>query len=406
MNQRREKSDSLPDDLISEIFLRLPANSIARFRILSKQWGSTLHQPYFKELFLTRSRDRPRILFVVSPLKPALRSGEYSFYSSPQLNPHEESFIHRANFHLKFPVSMSPFLADLTYGLAYFSGMQISPKSEYVRMVCNPRTRQYVNLPKLSRDQIGLSGHSGHTFIGFDPIGKQFKLLKKLYYEPEQHFVMTLENGKMRWREIKCQLNNKFSQGSICVNGVLYYNAYKPDNTREIVCFDVRSEKFEYIDTKCFSDCSTIRLINYKGKLGVFYLGGDNPGKLSLWVLEDVKNWSKYVYNLDMNLDKILRESGCCGVTATGDIVICMEYTYKPFFVYYFNPERNTLRSVKIQGFEDESSLRRVHAYIDHVEDLNVNDAIQLKSSRVLDIIRRRPKQPKPKKKKATLIPL
>ncbi|CAL9216884.1 unnamed protein product, partial [Arabidopsis halleri] len=42
------------------------------------------------------------------------------------------------------------------------------------------------------------------------------------------------------------------------------------------------------------------------------------------------------------------------GMTATSEIVLS-EYntsTSKPFYyVFYFNPERNTIQSVKIQGF-------------------------------------------------------
>ncbi|XP_020866668.1 F-box protein At1g31080-like isoform X2 [Arabidopsis lyrata subsp. lyrata] len=59
---RGENSDSIPIDLILEILSRLPSKSIARFRCLSKLWGSMLRQPYFTELFLTRSSARPRLL--------------------------------------------------------------------------------------------------------------------------------------------------------------------------------------------------------------------------------------------------------------------------------------------------------------------------------------------------------
>ncbi|CAA7058010.1 unnamed protein product [Microthlaspi erraticum] len=78
------------------------------------------------------------------------------------------------------------------------------------------------------------------------------------------------------------------------------------------------------------------------------------------------------------------------------------DYTFKqPFYVFYFNPERNTHQRVEIQGFGDyHESLdkpSRVHVFVDdcsrlydssrfydfanHIEDLNVNDLKLLKSS-------------------------
>lgn len=57
------------------------------------------------------------------------------------------------------------------------------------------------------------------------------------------------------------------------------------------------------------------------------------------------------------------------------------------FYVFYFNPERKTLKRCEIQGFREylETSTpncpRRVDLFADHVEDLNVNDPKLLKSS-------------------------
>ena len=70
--------DSIPSDLINEIFLRLPAKSIARFCCVSKLWGYMLFHPYFTELFLTRSSAWPRLLLIVAQYP------EWLFFSSPQ----------------------------------------------------------------------------------------------------------------------------------------------------------------------------------------------------------------------------------------------------------------------------------------------------------------------------------
>jgi len=50
--------NSIPNDLVYEILLRLPAKSVARCRCLSKLWSSILSHQDFTELFLTKSSIR------------------------------------------------------------------------------------------------------------------------------------------------------------------------------------------------------------------------------------------------------------------------------------------------------------------------------------------------------------
>ncbi|CAD5314822.1 unnamed protein product [Arabidopsis thaliana] len=55
--------ETLHIDLIIEIVSRLPLDSIAICRCVSKQWASILQRPDFAESFLTKSLSRPRLLF-------------------------------------------------------------------------------------------------------------------------------------------------------------------------------------------------------------------------------------------------------------------------------------------------------------------------------------------------------
>lgn len=141
-------------------------------------------------------------------------------------------------------------------------------------------------------------------------------------------------------------------------------------------------------------------MINYNGKLGVVYYDdlSDDAIELRVWVLEDVEKqeWSKYAYALKG--DKLFPSYvSVVGVISTGEIVLSMaDYTSRqPFYVYYFNPEGNTIRRFEIQGFGEyhgaSNDPRRVHVFVDdcsrsyrfadHVEDLNVKDPTLLKSS-------------------------
>nr|P0C2C9.1 RecName: Full=F-box only protein 12 [Arabidopsis thaliana] len=343
--------NSIPIDLIYEILSRLPAKSVARCRCVSKRWRSILRHQVFTELFLTRSNARPRLLIGVQ------QDGEWSFLSTPQpQNRHESSslVVAAADFHTKFS-----------------SGK--------------------------SRHQCTYASGGSYSYLGFDPIDKEFKVLFMdtcdfIASKDEDHYILTLGTGELKWRKIQCPFTHEPFWERICINGVLYYSAYYSDSNGRshlIACFDVRSEKFNFIATKHRYD----QLINYKGKLCGINLEyarhvGGFPVKLSMWVLEDVEKpeWSKHVYSLwtESEVVKVNRNLSVSGMTATGDIVLSMEDATNPFYVFNFNPDRNTLQvqSVEIQGLGANRDHIACHAFVDYVEDFSVSDAVlQLKSS-------------------------
>ncbi|XP_024012980.1 F-box protein At3g57590 isoform X2 [Eutrema salsugineum] len=347
--------EPFPSDVSREIFSRLPVKSVARFRSLSKLWGSTLCSPDFTELFQTRSRARPRLLFAVERYASGL------VYFPDMWIPKEDS-----------------------------DGGGYSPQP----VICNPITGKYQSLPapvdryRKTRD-----------FLGFDPIDKQFKALSEAYPsfdDSDHHQILTLgrTGDVLSWTRNKhCPLYGRSLSQGICINGVIYYLAYNIGGLpRVIVCFDVRSEEFKLIEADCFSGEDTIKLISYNGKLGGVNWnydiadGGRRILELCVWVLEDVEKpeWLKSVYTLSE--DKIVDTCNfsVAGMTGTGEIVLCMDYTSKPFYVFYFHPEKNTLRCVEIRGFgadlEAIEKRGRVHVFVDHIEDLNINDAKQFKT--------------------------
>ncbi|CAA7061308.1 unnamed protein product [Microthlaspi erraticum] len=213
----------------------------------------------------------------------------------------------------------------------------------YNDVVCNPITGENAILPKVKKYRKSTS------FLGFDPFGKQFKVLAEGYpfcHERDHHKILTLGTGKLKWR-------------------------------RKNSC--PWSEEFKLIDTKGFCDQYTTDLINYKGKLGGISWKYAKAGtgkrtlELHMWVLEDVEKqeWSNHDYTLSD--EKIVDEEVfVAGVTSTGEIVLSMRESRKPFYVFYFSPERNSLQSVEIQGFgEHLGKVKKV--FVDHVEDITLN---------------------------------
>ncbi|XP_019100391.1 PREDICTED: F-box protein At3g57590-like isoform X1 [Camelina sativa] len=388
--KRAKIMEPLPNDLILEIFSRMPAKSVARFRTLSKQWAALLRSPDFTKLFLTRSSNRPRLLL------GAERNGEWLFFSSLQPHNRYDKSSH-LDYHTKFSGDVSRNNCSYASGLIYFPDMWFSKDPSHV--ICNPVTGMYESLPDLMRYR------KARGFLVIDPIDKQkqFKVLSEAYPfsdQREHHKILTFGTGELSWRSdiVSCPAYDRSLSEGICINGVLCYLAQKvSESSCVIVCFDVRSEEFKFIDAECFNndqvvDTTELVLVNYKGKLGGINWKRGQAGErrtieLCIWVLEDVEKqeWVDYVYTLPENEVLDSCDFSIAGVTVRGEVVLCMKYTFKPFYVFYFNPERNTLQSVEIKGFganlEAFENRGRVYAFVNHVEDLGVNDAEQLKSS-------------------------
>lgn len=142
-----------------------------------------------------------------------------------------------------------------------------------------------------------------------------------------------------------------------------------------IVCFDVRSEKFSFIniDHQCMFMTCACTLINYKGKLGALQFTLSNLRCLVFWVLEDAGKckWSKCVYTIPPLWNNIVGRSDLdiVGVTSGGEVVLATMHLLHPFYIYYYNPKGNTFIRVLIRGLEGFVRAR-VYTSLDYAENL------------------------------------
>ncbi|CAD5334711.1 putative F-box protein [Arabidopsis thaliana] len=371
--EREGKSDPIPIDIILDILSRLSTNSIAKFGLASKFCGSILRGQDFTELFLiTRPLSRPRLLFAVQ------NSDKWCLYSSPQSQFPDEnhSLVVSADFHMELRRDMGQEIFGLVSGLLYFP----NTRTGEVPVICNPSTGQYARLTQRS------SMNNLSSLLGYDPIGKKYKVItpSSSHFDPEN--ILTLGTGKVAWRSIRCLVDHYPESEGICINGVLYYmasNKFQFSGVK-IASFNVRYETLKFLNADVdVTFCPALaKLINYKGKLCVLSCLWDNqiyPKPLRwkvlmlwLWVLEDAEKeeWLKREYTLPVNI--VHGNVSVVGVTATGEIILSMDYTSESFFVYYFNPERNTLEKVEIQGFEgsEKNLSSRVYTFVDYAEDV------------------------------------
>ncbi|XP_019100801.1 PREDICTED: F-box protein DOR-like [Camelina sativa] len=261
-------------------------------------------------------------------------------------------------------------------------------RKETVPVICNPSTGQSLTLPKVRTNRVNVI-----SYLGYDPVGKQFKVLSMslpIFGNQKgmcgEHQVLTLGPGKLSWRMINCSAvphGILYNENRICINGVLYYQAWVLGFSKVIICFDVSSEKFTLINLdKDMVPWHEPTLVNYKGKLGALTasdfgsfgtVSGDTEC-LQLWVLVDAEKheWLKYTYVLPPLWKNVVGNASLDFVilTGTNEIVLSSDDPSGPFCVFYYNFERQTVRKVVMQGMD--TCVTNVHTFVDHVEDVKL----------------------------------
>ncbi|XP_010502019.1 PREDICTED: putative F-box protein At1g55070 [Camelina sativa] len=288
----------IPVDLFIRILSRLlSARSMAQCRCVCKLWSSIIRRQNYNQLFPINSPDPPRLLFSF------VLGDQLYFCSAPQKLDNnnnnstvvKNSTVVTATFHRTFPRST---VFSQTYrpvrGIVCH---QLEKENHVMAVISNPITGESVATPKVK------------TYFGYDPIGNKFKVLCLTWSHRRtlEHQVLTLDTGrKLLWRKIPCCISySPLDDNGICINGVLYYTASVAK--RMIVCFNVRSETFDFIIRR--------------------------PERLSFM---DVTPYSEHVSAVGVTDDH--RE----------EIVFSPNYAPKgSFYISYYNLQSNTMYSFK-----------------------------------------------------------
>ncbi|XP_020866223.1 LOW QUALITY PROTEIN: putative F-box protein At1g55070 [Arabidopsis lyrata subsp. lyrata] len=285
-----EYFDRIPVDLVIKILSRLFSGKyMAQSRCVCNLWSSIIRRPNYNQLFPINSPDPPpRLLFTF------VAGEKLYFYSAPE--PQKPDQINNSSLAatLHHTCSRNTDVSKVCLPLRGLVCHQRMEENHIVSVISNPITGESVTSPKVKTD-----GIEAKNYFGYDPIGNKFKVLCLTWSHRGtlQHQVLTLGTEKLWWRKIPCCISYSPRNDEICINGVLYYTASANDSI--IVCFNVRSEKFDFITRrpeKFYLMKRTSTLINYKGKLGLVDTQDYDDGFV-LWVLEDSDEhkWSKHI---------------------------------------------------------------------------------------------------------------
>ncbi|CAH8333401.1 unnamed protein product [Eruca vesicaria subsp. sativa] len=368
---------TIPFDLIIEILSRLPAKSLFRFQTVSKLCFSTIRNKFFVDLFLTRSKTRPRLLLTLY-----LTAAENQFiFSAPEPTDDDKSSSFSgvmARYEMPISAPAYHFLYGCVNGIVCFRGVRCNTIAVY-----NPTTRQVVKLP-----DVKTNGRIMEAYLGYDPVEDQYKVLCVIMRFcfgsqdiPQEHWVCTVSSSR-EWRKMENPTEDedyRIAFGGTCIDGAVYYAV----NHARIVRFDVRSEKIDFIKMpKEYSITYVSIFTNYKGKLGcVDYSCKENW--MTLWVLEDAERqeWSSMKCGLPSMREYLLGDFVMTqGMNHTGELMVFnpLFESSKPFYVCYYDFNKESTRKVEIRGLKD-GDFRRIHrtdddhqmlCYPGHIENI------------------------------------
>ncbi|KAK4430022.1 F-box protein [Sesamum alatum] len=350
-----------PEDILLEILVRLPADSIFRFRCVSRNWRCLISDPSFLSCYVARSQESPPFAFIFQCGK---YRGMHLFLSA---------FNTLQNF-------SSPFFSD------HFPGLKVEATSndlilyrsdfqEPVYFVANSFSRKCVKFPMhSSRRSIGPTGLISRARNGMT----SYNVVRVVKSCDSSRFCLNLETFSSEnggWRSFKaknCTFNVELdARPCVVYKGVLHWICNK---MTALLAYDPcrSSDEFRFISIPN-------EAYNMNGMNAILGVSGENlyyfemfgisiqerklPG-WKLWVLQDYKRgeWS---------LDQEGKERKIESICAVSNVLS----TYSPLFPVAFHPWNKDIVyfwyegyvltfSVKKGWFEDKFSSVRSESIV------------------------------------------
>lgn len=235
-------AESLPDSILFYIFLRVPAESLARSKFVCKRWRSLISEPGFAESHLQRLKAGDLI-----PRQRILIGGNQTIdYKTLDANegcvavPHNIKTI-KPDSNWRIVGSCDGLVCFLVSGIF---------------LIYNPTTREYRELPSsgLEEEYEFLERQNGSFYgFGYDPRSDDYKIVEGIHEYFDRFWgaaIFSLKSGS--WRRIYFPIEEiEESRLVVCDNGVywkgaLHWHVYEWGKSG-ILSLDLSEEKFHRV---------------------------------------------------------------------------------------------------------------------------------------------------------------
>ncbi|XP_027149957.1 F-box/kelch-repeat protein At3g23880-like [Coffea eugenioides] len=317
---------SIPDDILLQIFTRLPVRSLGRLSCVSKSWHSLIFSPnlvksHYKRCTEDKENEHHRIMFFKVELEHDERLG-YGFELGVNFRLRQFGCsLHSAfscvlpkkievtnDFIISIPVEKFRYYINKTWGSC--RGLVLIMVEGESMLLWNPATRNYRELPDSGiKKEHKLPGSSRLSCgIGYDESNDDFKVLvlSSVGGMRNETLAKVYSWKTDSWKKIE---DLKYSLielgGCYCLNGIFHFIAYDPQSRgiwniaseRKIVGLDLANDIFKEIELpeEVITNC-TWKIGTLRGCLSLFLYSGGN--QVDVWLMKEYgvrESWSKVV---------------------------------------------------------------------------------------------------------------
>lgn len=294
-----------PEDLILDILLRLPVESLLRFKCVCKHWYALIKSPTFIEKHFHHKNNRTRLL--VCNLKVA-HEGD-AIVKSVVFSLLPEKIVPGVTPEQKILLQL-PRVSDFTCVAGPVDGLFLVQKEFYgdVRLgLWNPATREFRTLPPAPFEIEDFFSDHDHQFgLGFDLLTQDYKVvwIRVFWDEPGQGvyphvYACVYSSCNNSWKNLTPEIPSSCTISTpldaTYLNGVYYWLSRDLDEIYKIRSFDMGSEQFGEMQGPDIPSEHWGTLTLHGDSLTM--LAGD-PGKpmtsiYDVWIMEQEGSWSK-----------------------------------------------------------------------------------------------------------------
>ncbi|XP_030961616.1 F-box protein At3g07870-like [Quercus lobata] len=320
--------DSLPHEILTHVFLRLPIKSIITCTSVSKTWKSLIRNPSFISTHLLHSSNN-LLLFRLRPeplakaVKQLKRIGDekevYALHWDDNTNFHQYTTFDDFPFHGQSGTEVFRVVGTCNGLICLADDLLYTYAYNFI--LWNPCVKKYVRLPHPNFSFMTTGPYTTAVGFGFDSKTNDYKVVRFVAPEDgdfeEGEFlpkveVYSLATGKWRVVTAQCPKCAVRDAMLVCqrlqafVNGALHLVCYK--RTQEIrflyfvLVFDLEDEVFREIPLPKHSDSNMfywnwVSILAYGNSIALL-----EPGYLlhilDIWVLKnyaDASSWTKII---------------------------------------------------------------------------------------------------------------
>ncbi|KAM3693894.1 hypothetical protein ACJW31_07G019300 [Castanea mollissima] len=343
MSDNLSTLDSLPHEILTNVFLRLPIKSIVKCTAVCKTWKSLIQNPTFISNHLHHSSNNnnnnnkhPLLLF-------RLCSSEKEHYVLHFDNQDFNEYTRFDDFPFQGPSFDGIFnVVGTCNGLIFLADDLYGYLCKF--FLWNPCVRKFVKLPIPNITFFSHGGYDATVGFGFDSKTNDYKVVRFVTLKekgqkgksPPEVEVYSLSTGK--WRMVTALPPIGAARGreqEAFVNGALHWVALRKTGNKFlnfVMVFDLGDEVFREIALPKLSDKNgdeywvRVSISAYGNSLALFQQGF-SIHRLSIWVMKDyadASSWTKIRTLPDAFLVDCVPRSHCIpkGFRKSGEVIL------------------------------------------------------------------------------------